>query len=227
MTARVLTPKPLTTGSLTATRLSMATDITFQALLVALLFIRPELDPSWQPISEYAIGRFGWIMVLAFLVSAMGYAALFVALKSQVSTIAGGIGLGILLVCAIGRALAGVFVTDPIETAQNALTTAGSLHTVSAGSALVLLPFAALLVNLSLARGNPQWSAARRALLVTAGLPLLGLMLFAVTMMIVVPSDGGFGPGVNVGWPNRFLLLVYTAWLVTLAWQAIRLGGER
>ena len=72
-----------------AARLAIAAVCIYQALLAALVFIRPELDPSRQPISEYAIGRLGWIMVLAFLISALSYASLFVAIKSQIRGLAG------------------------------------------------------------------------------------------------------------------------------------------
>jgi hypothetical protein len=30
------------------------------------------------------------------------------------------------------------------------------------------------------------------------------------------------GQGVNIGWPPRFALLTYMLWLITLAWQAIK-----
>ncbi len=59
--------KPVTAISRTAARLSFAGAATFVVLLAALHFIKPELDPSWHFISEYAIGRYGWMMVLAFL----------------------------------------------------------------------------------------------------------------------------------------------------------------
>jgi hypothetical protein len=29
-------------------------------------FLKPEFDPSWRMVSEYAIGRWGWVMQLAF-----------------------------------------------------------------------------------------------------------------------------------------------------------------
>jgi len=38
-------------------RLSIAAVCTYQALLAALIFLKPEVDPLQQPISEYALGR--------------------------------------------------------------------------------------------------------------------------------------------------------------------------
>jgi hypothetical protein len=91
-------------------------------------------------------------------------------------------------------------------------------------SQLVLLPFAALFINLSLARSNETWRPARRLLLWTAGLPLFGFLSFAVySAIFVFPlGPGAYGPGVNIGWPPRFAFLTYMLWVVILGWQAIR-----
>lgn len=63
------------------------------------------------------------------------------------------IGLGILLICATG---VGVFTTDPMPM-HSPLSTRGTLHVIFGTSQLVLLPFAALLINLSPARKNEGW----------------------------------------------------------------------
>ncbi len=220
---------PGTAISLAAARLSIAAVIVYQLLLIALIFLRPDLDPSWHTISEWALGRHGWIMVLAFLISAVSYGSLFVAIRSQVRGTGGKIGLGILLICTIGTVGVGVFVTDPMPlTPQKPLSTVGLLHVLSGTSALVLLPFATLLINLSLALKNQAWRTARRALLWTAGIPLLGLVASQVHLAVfVLPlGEGAYGPGVHIGWPPRFLLLSYMVWLITLAWQAIRLRSQ-
>jgi hypothetical protein len=60
------TTNPVTAISVTAARLSIAAVITYQVTLIALIFIRPDLDPYWHTISEWAIGPYGWIMSLAF-----------------------------------------------------------------------------------------------------------------------------------------------------------------
>jgi Protein of unknown function (DUF998) len=69
------TVSPVTKISPTAARLSFAGAATFALLLAALHFIKPELNPSWHFISEYAIGEYGWIMVLAFLSLALTMSA--------------------------------------------------------------------------------------------------------------------------------------------------------
>ena len=38
----------------------------FLTILFILHFLKQELDPGWRMVSEYEIGRFGWMMRLAF-----------------------------------------------------------------------------------------------------------------------------------------------------------------
>ena len=109
--------------SSTAARLSFAGAATFVLLLAMLHLIKPELDPSWHFISEYAIGRYGWIMVLAFLSPALAGVSLFLALRSQLQTITGRTGLALLLVSALGLIIGAVFTTDPITATGDAVTT--------------------------------------------------------------------------------------------------------
>lgn len=210
--------------SRTAAWLSIAAVTTYQALLIALIFIRPDLDPSWHSISEWAIGPYGWMMSMGFLISAVSYGAMFVLLRPHVRGVIGRIGIGMLLVCVIGTIGVGVFTTDPLG--STTLTTRGALHLIFGTTALYLFPFAALLISLSLALKNPAWSSARRALLWIAGLPLAGWLGFNVyTAIFVIPlGPTAYGPGVNIGWPPRFAFWSYAAWLILVALLAIRVG---
>jgi hypothetical membrane protein len=168
--------------STTTARLAIVAIVSYQILLIALIFLRPNLAPSWHTISEWAIGPYGWIMSAAFLISALSYAALFVMLKSQLHGTLGRMGLGILLIGAIGATGVGIFTTDPMPL-HFPLSTRGTLHVIFGTSQLVLLPFSALLINLRLVRNNEARGAARRVLLWTAGLPLFGFLSFAVTRL--------------------------------------------
>jgi len=190
-------------------RLAGAAIITYQILLAAVIGIRPEIDPTRNPVSEYAIGRFGWLTVLAFLLAAVAYALLLAAVRPLVRGRLGPILLG---ACAVGTAGVGIFVADPVVTPWSAMTTAGRLHVVCGLSALVLLPGAALLINTELARRLP---AAARVLRWTRWLPAAGL-IGHVLMAAVVPPEG---------WPPRLLFLTYAIWLVTVA-RCARPSGD-
>jgi hypothetical protein len=221
MAESTMTTKPATAISGTVASLSFTGAVSFIVLLTALHLIKPELDPSWHFISEYAIGENGWMMVLAFLSLAFSYVTLFLALRTQIRSIGGTIGLGSLLLSATGLTIAGLFTTDPITASEAARTASGKLHEL--GALLDVTPIAAVLINWSLARRNAAWSPARRSLLLTGVLPLIGLVVFMGSVAMMLPSDGKFGPDVLVGWPNRFLMLTYCAWLMTLALQAAQL----
>jgi hypothetical protein len=209
--------------STTAARLAIATIVSYQVLLVVLIFLRPDLDPSWHTISEWAIGRYGWMMSAGFFLSAMSYAAVFVMLRSQLRGAMGRIGQSILLICAMGAFGVSICTTDPMPI-HPPLSTTGTLHIIFGTAQLVLLPFAALLINLSLARRNQTWAPARRVLLWTAGLPLFGFGSFAIySALFVFPlGEQAYGPGVNIGWPPRFAFFTYMLWIVALAWQGIK-----
>src|SRR5262245_49529813 len=155
---------------------SIVAAVSSVALQFASLLLKPELDPSWQPISEYALGSFGWLMTLAFL--AWGFAALgaVVALRPHVHTRVGRVGLGFLVIGAAGPLLAGIFPADPATTPPDAMTFTGVLHSLGA----VLgdgLPIGAALITWSLVRKNPAWTPFRRSLVTATLLAWLGAAL--------------------------------------------------
>jgi hypothetical protein len=203
--------KPVTGISGTAARLSWAAAAMSLALLAALHVISPELDPSWRMVSEYALGDYGWVLGLMFLSVAVSCVTLFFAIKSQIRTIAGKIGLGFLLAVAVGQAMAAMFDMKH------------DLHGLSAMIGIPSLPIAAVLISRSLKR-NQAWSFTRRSLLRTDHLTWISLLLMAAALAVMLPqNDGKFGPDVLIGWPNRLYLVACGAWLMVLAWRALQL----
>jgi hypothetical membrane protein len=221
------TAKAPSTISTNAAWLAIGAILTYQALLGALIFLRPDLEPSWHSISEWAIGPRGWIMSGAILVSSVSYGSLFVMLKTQLRKPMGRLGVGILLICAIGAAGAGFFTTDSMPF-HPPLSTRGTLHILCGTCQLVLFPFAALFISLALARANQIWATERKPLLWAAWLPLFGFACFAVyTSLFVVPmGPHAYGPGVNIGWPPRFAFFTYMLWIVIVGSLAIRCGRQ-
>ena len=204
-----------------AALLSFAGAATFVVLLAALHLTKPGLDPSWHFISEYAIGDYGWIMVLAFLSLALSYVGLFVAIRPQLRTIAGRIGLALLLVGSLDLAIAAVSTSDPITVSEDAVTTERTLHNFG-GTLGIAQPFAAVLVAWKLVR-NPAWSSAKRPLLWVTGLAFVAFVVSFVSLGVMVSQSGGeFGPDAPVGSSNRFEIVAYSVWLMVVARQAIR-----
>jgi hypothetical protein len=202
--------------SLAAARLALATAAAVLLLLAGLHVLSPEFDPSWRAVSEYALGSYGWVLSLMFIAWAISSWALVVTLWSQLRTITGKIGLFFLMASGIGEAMASVFdVTH-------------SLHGLAGLIGVPTLPIAAMLISVSLAR-KPGWSEARKALLWTANLTWISFALLAVAMIHMMSkfteTGGKMSPEVFAlgGYANRLLVVVYCAWLLTVAWLAIRL----
>ena len=193
----------------------------FLVILVVLHVIRPDLDPSWRFVSEYELGPHGWLMHVAFISLAICTASAALAVVSQARGIAGHLGIALLLISAAGMTLAGIVAPDSNS----------GLHDI--GAMLDLVPFAALLLAWSLSRNeawtnetwaNETWASTRVSLWTIALLPLLGLLVFMVSMAILLPRNGGRpGPSVFVGWQNRFMIVAQCIWLFHTACQVLGL----
>ena len=197
---------------------SLAAGGLFTVLLAGLHLVKPELEPTWRFVSEYALGRAGWMMTCAFISLATSLLAAVVATWRHVHTVAGRIGLVILLVAAVGLLIAAGFETDPINTAADAYTHAGRVHLL--GASLDYSPIGMQLTGWALSR-TPRWRSLRRPLMITAGISLALMVGFTATL----PHDGQFGPGSYTGLLGRFLLLSYLGWIVVVG-RAVRRAGQ-
>jgi uncharacterized protein DUF998 len=211
MPRTLITPPPVTAVERTAAVVSATAGVTFALLLGTMHVVQPELDPTWRFISEYALGRAGWLMTAAFVALALSLVSGVVALARPVRTWPGRIGLALLAVAAVGILLAAVFPTDPITVPVEAQTTAGRLHNL--GASLDWSPLGMLLLAWSLGR-TTTWHSWRSRLLVAAAIPCF---LTAVFTAIAVGAGGHFGPGVYAGGMGRLVLLSYLGWFVTVA----------
>jgi hypothetical protein len=177
----------------------------FTVGLIAILHVlEPEYDPSWRMISEYSLGRHGWVMRLAFVTMAMGLSATCVALCPF-----GGawtIGLAAVALGALGAAFIDA---DPIMTPRADATPVGRAHTVLGVVLLAGFPPAALVAGVGVAPAL-GWT-----LVIASIVPLAGLVWFLIA---AAPAHGkGGSPEILIGWPDRFCLLAYLAWVVLAA----------
>ena len=67
-------------SSVIPSRIAAAGAAAVALVIIGLHALRPEFEPSWRFISEYAIGRHAWIMKGGFLIWALSCAALALAL---------------------------------------------------------------------------------------------------------------------------------------------------
>ena len=205
-------------------RAAMALAVAFLAILFSLHFIKPEFDPSWRLISEYEVGRFGWLMTLAFVCWGGSVLTLQQAIQTSMRTTSGRIGrwwLGLIGVAMIG---AGVFRTTASDDPN--ITTAAILHLAFAAIVVLTFPLAASLVAGTLAR-HPNWVAVRGWLVgvtIFVWFSLLAFFAWSIVASMIHPTAEGFSPQLRLGWPNRFVAVAYSVWLIVVARYAARSG---
>jgi hypothetical protein len=192
--------------------IALAGAIAFAALLALLHLLKPENDPSWRMISEYQIGRYGSLMRIAFYCWAVGFLGLAAALWQRALTTA-GLSLAVLAVGLVG---AGVFAADPITAPRELQTRAGKLHALFGVLSVVGIPIAATIVDWSLS-GDPLAAPIRGSLPWATLLVWVGLATMVAAFAFFGAKNVPLGPQARVGWPNRFMVLTYVAWLIFIA----------
>jgi hypothetical protein len=203
----------------TAARVAIAGAGAVILLLASLHVLSPEFDPSWRVVSEYANGRYGWVLSLMFAFWALSSWALAVTVRSQVNGIGGKIALSFLIAAGVGEAMASVFDINH------------RLHNMAGMIGVVSLPVAAMMISIRLGR-TQAWSAAKYVLLWTANLTWVSLVLMVSALIIMIRGYTWAGNKMTpdviavVGWANRLLVLVYCVWVVTVAWKALQLRRQ-
>jgi hypothetical protein len=209
--------------SLPAAWLSIAFAAACLLLLASLRILSPEFDPSWRMVSEYANGHYSWVLSLMFASWALSSWALAFAIRSQLTTTAGKIGLGFLVVAGLGEAMAVIFDINNQP-----------LHDIAGYIGILSLPIAAVLISTSLGRMQ-AWTGARKMLLWLAHCTWISVLLLVAALVFMTiqfvhiygnnlpqQAPATLPPGVTplVGWANRLLVLVYCLWVIAVGWQA-------
>jgi len=207
-------------------RAAIAFALLFVVLLTLLHFMEPEFSPSWRMISEYELGHYGWIMMLAFFAWGTSVLLVTVGAWKAIATRGGRIGRWWML--GIGGALfgAGLFRTNAITDSTPSLS--NTLHTLCGLVVILTFPVAASMVGHSLQQSARRTTTARWSRWITP-LVWIGLISFLASVFVseaINPSARGAGPRVYAGWPNRFMVLTYVIWLVVVG-RRISPGGSK
>jgi hypothetical protein len=187
----------------------------FVALLLLLHLVRVDLEPSWHMISEYSVGAGGWLMRLAFFALAGSFFSLALALSPHAKGVLGVTGRLFLALAGLGLTMGGLFNTDPPGTPRDQLSGTGMLH----GFAF-MLGVPGVLLGVTLVTGalwrSQAWRPQRVALLTSAGLVWLTMLVFGLAMGSAMASQAT-GPDFAVGWQNRALVLAWALWVAVAA----------
>ena len=155
------------------------------AVLGALHVLKPDIRPSSTMISQYALGRYGWLMSLCFAAFAAASACAFVALISSAPSLLGRVGLAFLFTTAIGLGIAARFPMDPVSTTPERMSFSGKMHGLSFLIGVPSQLLAVLLLSLAL---NERSFPTSQWLLALTVVVWLSLAFMATIMLIVGPG---------------------------------------
>ena len=193
----------------------------FLAILALLHLLKRELNPVWRMISEYEIGRFGWMMRLAFFCWGASVLSLLITIWSSLTSFGGTVGRWWFILISVALFGAGIFRTNAItDDTPNPINT---LHALCGAIVILTFPIAAILIRNGLLH-NDSWIAAQGELTLGTILVWLGVVLFFASIVIsrkIDPSAGRVGPNIYLGWPNRLMVLTYIIWLIIVASNAL------
>lgn len=154
------------------------------ALFVAVFMIEGWLRPGYNWLSTYvsdlSIGPRGWIQVLNFLIVG---GALFIFSRGVAAEFKSGKasrwGVMLLTVLAVCYFISGPFVTDPINTPREQITTVGLIHGIFGAVVFVCMPIC-MFVFLRRFRADPEWQSLRSWTLVLGVLCAAGSILLTL-----------------------------------------------
>ena len=172
----------------------------FAVLVIILHFLRPEMNPIRIAISDYAIGPYGFLMTLAFLLRGLGVASLVAGIASSTGILRSRAGLVLLSLITVGSFLVAIFPADR----QN--LTALVIHSLSALLNFICLGIAALVWSRRF-RTDPGHRDRARTSLILGWLMLLSTVGFWAVL------------GSWSGLVERILEVFIISWLWFMAWQ--------
>jgi hypothetical membrane protein len=186
----------------------------FVFALLVMHAVRPDYTVVDHMISDYAVGRSGWIMTTAFLSAAFGCLTLAMGLfRDGPTSWLGRIGASLLVITCAGLVVTAIFPTD-LETAPS--TSTGDIHTLSFQVNVVSILVSALCLAFSYG-GSPSWRRRRMPALVFAGLLAAAFAAQFLTLH----------RGAPYGITNRIFVAILMAWLISNSLWLVWLPAER
>jgi Protein of unknown function (DUF998) len=171
--------------------------------LAALHFLRTDVNPMVEPVSNYAVGAYGFLSTAANIGS--GLAALALTLGLYLSIASPGrsrVGLFLLGLFGVSELLAAIF---PIDVGAQA-TTIGTIHNIVGNIAFFGFLAAVILLSWSMGK-DEQWRSIRR--------PALALALVVLGMAVLTIVGANIGIGFGVG--QRLFNVTSMGWMLLVA----------
>jgi hypothetical protein len=174
----------------------------FAILIIILHFLRPDINSIQRPTSEYAVGKYGYLMTIAFFCMSLATFMLVISLNKGIAPAAKSLpGLILLVIWAIGVLIAMIFPIDP-EGAP--VTTAGKIHATDGPLAFLSLTIGTILVSARFKHDNNMRLVYRTAISLS-----LSMLLLFISVAINFATNAGYG-----GILQRIFLTVVVIWFI-------------
>ena len=190
--------------------------IIFLLILVALHWLEPALHPLWRQVSEYELGKWGWLMRTAYFAWGGGLLLISLAAWPWLQSTKGVLGKWWLIVLGLALFGAGTFVTQPLTHPPS--TMGHFLHAAFSAIHLFTFPLTTMLITASLI-SQEKFRPYTRTLILASLLAWLGLLAFftAMTLFRDQIRSGIIDETVWIGLPNRFMVVSYVSWIFVMA----------
>jgi hypothetical protein len=189
-----------------------------EAVLLASAWLLPlasEYRLVGDNISELALGRYGFVQILAFLISGLAVIGLAYVIR-QLTRGSRGSFLGSLLIGIYGLAglVVGIFPTDRIDSKADVMTQSatGWVHTMTAFVAYISVVVGMFVLTWTFGH-HPRW----RSLTVWSS-----LLAGAALALLFVQTQGSW-----VGLMQRLMITAVSGWMILVALRARRIASER
>ena len=170
-------------------------------ILALLHVVSPEVDPVTRPVSEYALGGFGWLATTGTVAQGLGALGLAVALRQE------RVAAALLGVFGLAKLAMPLFPVDPLGTPA---TPTGQVHNVLGNLAFFVFPVAALLLFRTLRRMGSRLA------------PAAAVVLAAATIGVLIGDAYG-----AFGLTQRAYLVMCSLWLLLTAGLLLRSRPSR
>ena len=176
---------------------------TFLFNLTALHFLRTDVNPVLEPMSNYAVGPYGFLFTAADIGGALAALALTFGLYLGIAPHARSyVGLFLLSLYGVSVLLAGIF---PIDVGAET-TTVGAIHNIVGNIGFFGFPIAVILLSLGIGK-DERWRSLRLPALALAGVVVLTVILTMV----------GVNIGIGYGVAQRLFNVAAMLWMLVVA----------
>jgi Protein of unknown function (DUF998) len=171
--------------------------------IAALHFVRPDVNPVLEPMSNYAVGPYGFLLTAADIGSSLAALALILGLYLGIAPAGRSyVGLFLLGLYGVSQLLAGIF---PIDVGGET-TTVGAIHNIVGNIGFFGFPIAVILLSLGMGK-DERWRSLRLPALALAG----------VVVVTVILTMIGFNIGIGFGVTQRLFNVAAMLWMLVVA----------